>query len=482
MTTHDSSSSASTSSLNDGTLTNSASTITNDQRVQTFPITSSRALPTRSTSATRVTTKASNESTEEKPSSTLSRPNAHQFVKRHRRLMPGKNPRRLLQYELLPTGKVYYVNRSAANQSDRRHKQIEYDENSSVDLSTILSRSSSLDTLSDKRYRHRQTQKYPADATLKKNDGQVTVGGRLASNHNLSSATASPFKPIHGNKKRFSSFEPTPESLDRMLDVLVAADKRREEHEFWKEKFDPRATTSRPTMTPLHRHPESGSTNTIPIVRSKQVPPTPTSTNSLRSQSYTQRRTPVSDSPNRAPGGGLLEECLRKRVLLVNQQQQQAERNYSPNTIYSTTYPKSQLPPTGKPPLPPGATTTTSATTAQPVRILPTSNGRLTRAPQAKQTSDELSSTSDVWATRSSFEENNGILKKSTLSQPSSTSARYPSNMSRSRTGVGPGDGKLSNSKRASSMDQPKTDRTGTPTQKNSSHKSKFFDLFKFNR
>ena len=455
-TTRDSATSASTSSLNDGTWTDSASTLTNKQTRE------STSRPT-----TRVTVKPKNDSSEDKQV-TPSRPNAYQAVKRQRRLIPGKNHRRLLQYELMPTGKVYYVDRPVPNES--RPNKTEQEENSSVMLSTILSRSSSLDTLSDKRYRHRQQDRSHPQSSLKTTEEKLSIGGRLASNHNLAGTSTSPFKPINSHKKRFSSFEPTPESLDRVFDVLIAADKRREEHDFWKEKFDPRTTSTRVPLVNTGRSQDATHSNTIPFLRNKPTPlhaNAATTTNRTstapRSQSYTNQRATVYESFNRPPGC-LLEDCLRRRTLIL-QQQQLPQRNYSPNTVYSTTYPKAQLPPTGKPPLP-----TSTANSSQPVRILPISNGRLARAPQARQTSDELSSTSDVWATRSSLEEETPPGRK-VARYPT----RFPSAVNRSRAG----ELRESNSKRASSVEQQKHPQT---QQKTHSGKSKFLDLFKFNR
>lgn len=367
----------------------------------------------------------------------------------------------------MPTGKVYYVDQPVHNAS--RPTEVEHEENSSAMLSTILSRSSSLDTLSDKRHRHRRQDRYPPDSSLKKSEQKVSIGGRLASNHNLAGTSTSPFKPISSQKKRFSSFEPTPESLDRVFDVLIAADKRRETHDFWKEKFDQRPTSSRvPLVNTGRSHQDTTNTNTMPILRHKQTPVHPNApmshtTTGPRSQSYTNQRTTVYETFNRPPGC-LLEDCLRRRTLIL-QQQQPSQRNYSPNTVYSTTYPKQQLPPTGKPPLP-----TTTSSSSQPVRILPIGNGRLARAPQARQTSDELSSTSDVWAARSSLEDEAPPGKKVSYHP-----TRFPSTVNRGRAG----ELRESNSKRASSVEQQKTHQ---PQQKNHAGKSKFLDLFKFNR
>ena len=366
-----------------------------------------------------------------------------------------KNQRRLLQYELMPTGKVYYVDRPFYHENRNNNND---DENSSVILSTILSRSSSLDTLSDKR--HRPNRKHYHDLSLKKPQEKLSVGGRLASNNNL--PTVSPFKPIHSNKKkRFSSFDPTPESLDRVFDVLIAADKRREEHEFWREKFDPRLTTSRPSIVNTRTQEPTNLNTTVPFIRPKQTqtPSNPTLDNTgSRSQSYTNKRNSINEAHNR-PGGCLLEDCLRRRTLILQQQ-----RNYSPNTIYSTNYPKQQMPPAGKPPRP--------TSTQQPIRILPLSNGRLSRAPQARQTSDELSTISDVWATRSSQEDNGHRQPKKPVNHP-----RFQSTINRNRIP----EQKLSNNKRASSVEQQqKSNRI--PTKTFPTTKSKFFDLFKFNR
>ncbi|CAF1373863.1 unnamed protein product [Adineta steineri] len=384
----------------------------------------------------------------------------------------------------MPTGKVYYVDRPIYNENQNFH--YDNDDNSSTILSTILSRSSSVDTLSDKRYRHhhhhqQQNRKYYHDLSLKKNEQKLSVGGRLASNHNLpTTTTISSFKPINTNNKknRFSSFEPTRESLDQVFDVLIAADKRREENDFWREKFEQRTPISRAQIV-NNRIQHAANTNTMPFFRSKQTQPSPNSIlnhNDNRSQSYTNKRTSLYEATNRQ-NGNLLEDCLRRRTQIVQQQPQQqqlplpiTERNYSPNTIYSTNYPKHQLPPTGKPPLP-----TTTTATHQPVRILPLSNGRLGRAPQARQTSDDLSSTSDVWAARSSIEDETRPTKKSSLH------ARFPSAINRPRTN----EPKNLNNKRALSVGQQKPNRTQNKnllTTSATTTKSKFFDLFKFNR
>jgi len=386
-----------------------------------------------------------------------------------------KNQRRLLQYELMPTGKVYYVDQPFYNENknskDNNNNINNNNDNSSVILSPILSRSSSLDTLSDKHYRHRyqHNQKPYHDLTLKKSEQKLSVGGRLASNNNLPTAAtttiSSSFKPITTNKKkRFSSFEPTPESLDRVFDVLIAADKRREKHEFWKEKFDQRQTTSRPPIGTSRTH-DTVNSNTIPFLHSKQTQLTTNSTLNTtdnRSQSYTNKRNSFYDAYNRQ-SGCLLEDCLRRRTFIL-QQQSQAQRNYSPNTIYSTNYPKQQLPSINKPPLP------AKTLNQQPIRILPLSNGRIGRAPQARQTSDELSTVSDIWATRSSFEDESSHPKKP-LNHP-----RFQSTVNRNRIH----EQKIVNHKRASSVEQQKSNRIQNKNV--STTKNKFFDLFKFNR
>jgi hypothetical protein len=391
-------------------------------------------------------------------------------VRRQRRMVMSKNQRRLLQYELMPTGKVYYVDRPFYNENPI--PKGDHDDDSSVIPSSILSRSSSLDTLSDKRHRHhhhhhhhQQNRKYQQDLLVKKPEQKISVGGRLASNNNL--PITSSFKPVNLNKKkRFSSFEPTPESLDRVFDVIIAADKRREEHEFWRQKFDPRPSNSRTPIVITKTHDKMNS-NTIPFLRTTQtqLPSNPTlDTTGSRSQSYTAKRNSLYEAYNRQ-GGCLLEDCLRRRTLILQQQQQQSqpERNYSPNTIYSTNYPKQQvLSPTGKPPI---------NTNQQPIRILPLSNGRIGRAPQARQTSDELSTISDVWATRSSVEEVPNHPKKPP--RP----ARFQSTLNRNQIT----EQKLPLNKRASSVEQQKSTRIqnkNLPT----TTKSKFFDLFKFTR
>ncbi|CAF0792018.1 unnamed protein product [Rotaria sp. Silwood1] len=484
LTTRDSTTSASTSSLDEGTLTNSTSTIANNVAITTAttsnqPLNQNRPLKTKDEN-----------SNEKQLFSSRSNPNV---IKRQRRVVIPKKHRRLLQYELMPTGKIYYVDRSFYNESKK--SKDDNDSNSSIVLSTVISRSSSVDTLSDKRYRHRhhhhhhhqqqqqqqQNRKYYPNLSLKKPEQKLSVAGRLASNNNLTTTT-SPFKPISSNtkKKRFSSFEPTPESLDRVFDVLIAADKRREEHEFWREKFDHRTITSRSLTSNSRTHDATTNSNTIPVLHTKQAQLNVNSNlnnTDNRSQSYTTKRNSSYDTYNRQRGC-LLEDCLRRRTLIIQQQQQQQKlqqlqpsRNYSPNTIYSTNYPKQQLPPTGKPP-PSTVTTTTTATATnnqQPVRIFPLSNGRVGRAPQARQTSDELSSQSDVWATRSSLEDEFHHPKKST------NHTRFQSAVHRNRIN----DPKILNNKRASSVEQQKPNRTQN---KNLTTKSKFFDLFKFTR
>ena len=466
LTTRDSNttSSSSTLSLNDQTLLNSTSTLVNNRSLSTreTPI---RPLPT----TNRPLLKLKNDSSEEKRSY-ASRSTVNP-TKRQRRMVPSKNQRRLLQYELMPTGKVYYVDRPFY----RDNLPVDHDESSSTILSTILSRSSSLDTLSDKHSRHRHQQQqqnrrvYP-DLTIRKPEQKASIGGRLASNNNLPASSS--FKPINlVKKKRFSSFEPTPESLDRVFDVLIAADKRREEHEFWKEKFDHRLTTVRPPLITNRMPVDTTTSHTIPFIRSKQTHLIPNAISDNRSQSYTSKRTSSYEPTNRQ-SGCLLEDCMRKRSSLLQQQQLQ-ERNYSPNTIYSTNYPKQQLLPTTKPSLPtatkpPLPTTTTQQ--QQPTRILPLSNGRIGRAPQARQTSDELSTVSDVWAARTSVEDDPQQRKKNL------NHARFQSTINRNRAP----ELKLTVPKRASSVEQQKNPRTQTKNPPTTKHK--FFDLFKFNR
>ncbi|CAF4498270.1 unnamed protein product, partial [Rotaria magnacalcarata] len=328
-----------------------------------------------------------------------------------------------------------------------------------------------------------QNHKYPPNLSLEKSEQKMTMSGRLASNNNLTTAiTSSPFKPINTNrKKRFSSFEPTPESLDRVFDVIIAADKQREKHEFWKEKFDHRTINSRPPIPPIRTH-DTANSNTIPSLRPK---PTHLTVNSIsnptdsRSQSYINKRDSSHDPHNRY-NNCPLEDCFRRRTSIVQQQQQhqqkfqelQPQRNYSPNTIYSTNYPKQQLPPTGKPPLPATTTTTTTATNQPPVRIFPLLNGRIGRAPQARQTSDELSSTSEIWAARSSVEAESHPSKKST------TQTRFQSAVNRNRAN----DQKITNKKRASSVEQQKPNPVQTKNITTPTTRSKFFDLFKFSR
>ena len=441
-----------------------------------------REIPPRSTKApSRPPPKSTPENSVVKPPPRLSVNTA----KRQRRMVIPKNQRRLLQYELMPTGKVYYVDRPFHGDKKITTKD-DTDENSSVVLSTILSRSSSLDTLSDKHYRRRQqhphhqqqNRKEYQDFTLRKPEQKLTIGGRLASSNNL--PESSPFKPINiHKKKRFSSFEPTPESLDRVFDVLIAADKRREEHEFWREKFDQRQPSNRVSLGVGRMH-EPVNSNTIPSFRSKLTQGTSNmavNNPDSRSQSYTAKRNSTyehTQQQQQQQGGCLLEDCLRRRTLLLQhqqpqqQQQQPVQRNYSPNIIYSTNYPKQQLPPTSKPPVP--IPPTTSNPNQPPIRILPLSNGRIGRAPQARQTSDELSSVSDVWATRSSLEDESHYPKKS------ANRARFQSAVNRHRLI----DQKPIPPKRATSVEQQKTNRIQTKTTAPS--KNKFFDLFKFNR
>lgn len=463
LTARDSTSSPSTISFTEEAILNSTSTLVNN------PTQLTKETSTRPTTTSRFPPPLKNKDDESKEKAHLSRPYVN-TVKRNVRMIPSKNQRRLLQYELMPTGKVYYIDRP--NHPEKKISKDDTDDHSSAVLSTILSRSSSLDTLSDKQFRRRHhypqqqhnSHLYP-DLIVKKPEEKLSIGGRLASNTNLPS-TSSPFKPIHSNKKkRYSSFDPTPESLDRVFDVLIAADKRREEHEFWREKFDLRQSSTRLPPSTGRAH-ETANANTIPTSRTKVSRPTPT-TNlnpiNIRSQSYAAKRTPSYDANHRR-SDCLFEDCLRRRTLVLQQQQQQ-QRNYSPNVIYSTNYPKSELAPTGKPPLP-----TTSTTNQPPIRILPLSNGRLSRAPQARQTPDELSSTSDVWATRSSFEEDTPHLKKI------GHHARFQSTINRHRMN----EQKPFSNKRASSVEQQKTNRI--PPKSSTTSKNKFFDLFKFNR
>jgi len=455
LTTRDSSTtSSSTLSLNDQPILNSTSTLVNNRTPPTKE-TPNRLL---TTTNNRQIMKTKDESSEEKYPYPP-RPNLNPYQRQRRAVASlQKTQRRLLQYELMPTGKVYYIDRPFY----KDYHPGEQDENSSAILSTILSRSSSLDTLSEKHARHRrqqqqnQNQKIYHDLSLKKTEQKASIGGRLASNTNLPLSTST-FKPISSSKKkRFSSFDPTPESLDRVFDVIIAADKRREEHEFWKEKFvDQRPANSRAPSASNRPSTDLTNTNTIPVLRSKQ-----TQLNDHRSQSYTNKRT-SSYEPSKPPCGNLLEDCVRRRSQLLQQQ-----RNYSPNAIYSTNYPKQQqLFPATKPPIPP------STINQPPVRILPVSNGRISRAPQARQTSDELSSVSDVWAARSSNEDAPSHQPKKL-----SNHARFQSTVNRSRLT----DSKPTVNKRASSVEQDKSTRT--QTKHFSATKNKFFDLFKFNR
>jgi hypothetical protein len=464
-TTQDSATTASSISLNDGTLTDSTSTLANSLILQT-PSYPPKEPTTRPVTTTRPQTRPITDTNDVKRS-VPPRPNPN-GNRRERRMIVPKNQRRLLQYELMPTGKVYYVDRPFYKEN--KTLKGNNDDNSSAILSTIISRSSSLDTLSDKHRRHQQhNRKYYHDLSFIKKEQKLSIGGRLASNNNLITAPTkiSSFKPINSTRKnRFSSFEPTRESLDRVFDVLIAADKRREENDFWREKFDHRTPSLRAPIANIgSRTQDTTISNTIPFLQSKQTQLTPNSDlNKVnnRSQSYTTKRTSFYEGNNRQ-NGCLLEDCLRRRTPIL-QQKQQPERNYSPNTIYSTNYPKQELYPTGKPPLP------TTTTTHQPIRILPLSNGRLVRAPQARQTSDELSSTSEVWATRSPVENQSRHPKKS------SNHARFSSVITRSR----PNEQKPVNNKRASSVEQQKPNRTQNKNL--STSKSKFFDLFKFTR
>ncbi|UJR26382.1 hypothetical protein I4U23_007714 [Adineta vaga] len=466
ITTRDSTTTDSTTSLSDGTITDSTSTLANNFILPTTITNPSRISTNRPIPTNRPPVPATTDSSEEKKTRS-SRFNSN-TVKRQRRSVIPKNQRRLLQYELMPTGKIYYVDRPFYN--EKKNFKGDHDDNSSAVLSTILSRSSSVDTLSDKRHRqhqHQHSRKYNPDLSPKKPEPtKLSVGGRLASNNNLTTTTMSSFKPINSMKKsRFSSFEPTDESLDQVFDVLIAAEKRREEHDFWREKFDHRSTSTRIPIS-NSRTQESTNANTIPFLRSKQTQLTPNSivnNTESRSQSYTNKRTSLYEAISRQ-NGCLLEDCLRRRTHIAQQQlpPPPAERNYSPNTIYSTNYPKQQIPFVNK-----------SATipAQQSARILSIPNGRVGRAPQARQTSDELSSTSDIWAARSTLENDMSHNPKAI------NRIRTPSAANRSRINQQ----KILNSKRALSAEQQKSNRTQNKNF-SSTTKSKFFDLFKFTR
>ena len=381
----------------------------------------------------------------------------------------SKKQHRLLQYESMPIEKINHVDRLFPNET--KTCKGGNNSNSSAVISTALSRSSSLDTLSDKRYHYRRQQnhKYHHDLSLEKPKQKLSIDGRLMSNNNL--MATSPFKPIDGSnkRKRFSSFEPTPESLDRIFDVLIAAEKRREEHEFWQQKFDHRTTKSRAPTGSGRTHGTTNS-NTIPYLRLKHLQSTLNSSLNnadSRSQSYPNKHISLREKSSRQ-NGCLAENCLRQPTLISQKQRQQQlllQRNYSPNTIYSTNYPKQQLPPTSK-----TFASVTATASQQPVRILSVPNGRISGAPQARQTSDELSSISDIWAARSSFEEELKHSKKP------ANHIRFQSAVSRIRTN----ELKSFNNKRASSVEQHKLSRTQNKTL--STTKSKFLDLFKFSR
>lgn len=225
---------------------------------------------------------------------------------------------------------------------------------------SMISRSSSVDTLSEKRSRKSSTSK-----------------ARLTS----------PFKPISTSEKRFSSFEPQRESLDRVFDVLIAADRKREKHDFWKEKFDQNPSRFR-----------------------------------------------VSSNSN-----SILNRTQPEKVDLIKTQNFQ--RNYSPNVFYSNFYNKQENRTTSKPTVP----------NLPAPRILHSSNGRFSRAPQARQTSDEISTNSEIWT------------KKALTKRP----------VSNQRTRFD--EQNLIDSKRSSSVEQRKN--SAKPTSKN-----KFFDFFKFHR
>ena len=114
---------------------------------------------------------------------------------------------------------------------------------------------------------------------------------------------------------------------------------------------------------------------------------------------------------------------------------------------------------------------TTAADVPQAARILSLPNGRVGRAPHARQTSDELSSASDIWAARSTVEPETPQIRKAI------NPLRAPSAVNRSRINQQ----KLLQNKRALSAEQQKTVRTQNKTVA-STTKSKFFDLFKFAR
>ncbi|CAF1335116.1 unnamed protein product [Adineta ricciae] len=472
MTTRDSTTTASTTSLSDGTLTDSASTLATNYIPPTASTNPPKVQPNRPIPTNRPPVKIKNQSSEERSNyPTRLNPN---MSRRQRRLIIPKNQRRLMQYELMPTGKVYYVDRPFYN--EKKSIPGDRDDNSSAVLSTILSRSSSVDTLSDKRHRqHQHHRKYNQDASSHNPEAKFNIGGRLASNNNLTTSTMSSFKPIDSMKKnRFSAFEPTQESLDQVFDVLIAADKRREEHDFWREKFENRSSSTRaPILT--NRTQEPTSTNTMPFQRPKQtqlVPNSIVNNPESRSQSYhnNNKRTSLYEAISRQ-NGCLLEDCLRRRTQIAQHQllPPPPERNYSPNTIYSTNYPKPQIPPVSKT-LTPLATNT--AGVSQPARILSLPNGRVGRAPHARQTSDELTSTSDIWAARPTVEPETSQIRKAInpLRAPSAVNNRSRMNQQ-----------KLIHNKRALSAEQQKTVRTQNKTV-TSTTKSKFFDLFKFAR
>ncbi|CAF0760568.1 unnamed protein product [Adineta ricciae] len=471
MTTRDSTTTASTTSLSDGTLTDSASTLATNYILPTASTNPPKLQPNRPIPPSRPPVKIKNQSSEDR-SDYPTRLNSN-TSRRQRRVVIPKNQRRLMQYELMPTGKVYYVDRPFYN--EKKSIPGDRDDNSSAVLSTILSRSSSVDTLSEKRHRqHQHHRKYNQDASSNNPEARVNIGGRLASNNNLTTNTISSFKPISSMKKnRLSAFEPTQESLDQVFDVLIAADKRREEHDFWREKFENRSSSIRAPIL-NNRAQEPTSTNTLSFQRPKQtqlVPNSIVNNPENRSQSYhtNNKRTSLYEAISRQ-NGCLLEDCLRRRTQIAQHQlpPPSSERNYSPNTIYSTNYPKPQIPPVSKTLTP---LATTAAGVPQPARILSLPNGRVGRAPHARQTSDELSSTSDIWAARSTVEPETSQIRKAI------NPLRAPSAVNRSRINQQ----KLLHNKRALSAEQQKTVRTENKTIA-STTKSKFFDLFKFAR
>ncbi|CAF1341389.1 unnamed protein product [Didymodactylos carnosus] len=488
-------SSASTTSLNEGTLTaGSTSTLENDD-IKTSP-------------STRLRAKSSRQPPPPPPSKVTRKDNSGEENPRR-----PKRQRRLLQYELMPTGKYYYLNypdqrpplhgkvRNITNVTNNRHLRTSFDQinsddvESSAALSTILSKSSSFESLSDSNRRKtrsftyrchpEQIKPYFDSPSIDTNTyshnrnswNDKIIGGRLA----FPSTTISPFnehqnsfvkvlKPQlkgHPNEQVYShvplkgtTFKPIVENhkesyydttknrkllgehskaktktpaqtkestLDNIFEALLEAEKRREENDYWREKFKDKkahivgrssATNNDTKTSPLKK----GYFNTLPICSQSKAVPISTNKNSTshnpstvdyRSQSYSVKTNNHRDDSKRhsfnTSTSPFIKTYHMKRPEIeknFNKHKQRTTKrqiqNYSPNTIYST-YPFNErsissngyfssmnpksivhsLFPRDKQPHP---------------RILP--HG--VKAPHAKQTSDEISSISDIWTTRSS--------------------------------------------------------------------------------